>query len=132
MAGSGEKSEKATPQRLREARKRGEIASSPELAMSLVALVGLFALQAQGTVLKSPRWNVVTNPALESGAELCRPIRKTTPATMSTTTSAATPQTQVIRDLRRERAAALRLREPGAGSAAQPGRSVSSSCQAAA
>jgi flagellar biosynthetic protein FlhB len=48
VAGSGEKTEKATPQRLREARKRGEIASSPELAMALVALVSLFALQAQG------------------------------------------------------------------------------------
>src|SRR5579875_1337599 len=48
MAGSGEKTEKATPQRLREARKRGEIASSPEFAMALVGLAGLFALQAQG------------------------------------------------------------------------------------
>src|SRR5215472_17525291 len=95
-----------------------------------VALVT--AVQAMGTVLNSPCWNEVTNPALESGAASCRPIRNSTPATMTTTTSAATPQTQVIRDLRRERAAALRLREPGPGSAAQPGRSVSSSCQVAA
>src|SRR5215472_4173062 len=95
-----------------------------------VALVT--AVQALGTVLTSPRWNVVTNPALESGAVSWRPIRNSTPATMTTTTSAATPQTQVIRDLRRERAAALRLREPGPGSAAEPGPPVSSSCQVAA
>lgn len=48
MAEGGDKSEKATPQRLREARKRGDVASSPEFAMALVALVGLFALQSQG------------------------------------------------------------------------------------
>src|SRR6266566_1785607 len=95
-----------------------------------VALVT--AVQALGTVLNSPGWNVVTNPSLDTGAASWRPVRNSTPATMSTTASAAAPQTQVIRDLRRERAAALRLREPGPGSAAQPGRSVSSSCQVAA
>src|SRR6516225_7825262 len=95
-----------------------------------VALVT--AVQALGTVLNSPRWNEVTNPALELGAASCRPIRNSTPATMSTTTSAATPQTQVIRDRRRDRVAALRLREPGPGSTALPGRSVSSPCQVAA
>src|SRR6516164_8497213 len=95
-----------------------------------VALVT--AVQAPGTVLNSPRWNVVTNPPLETGAASCWPIRNSTLAMMSTTTSAATPQTQVIRDLRRERAAALRPRQPEPGSAAQPGRSVPSSSQAAA
>src|SRR6516225_7765808 len=79
-----------------------------------VALVT--AVQALGTVLNSPGWNVLTNPALESGAASCRPIRNSTPATMSTTTSAATPQTQVIRDLRRERpAAGSRPAQPRAG-----------------
>lgn len=43
-----EKTEKPTPQRLKEARKRGDIASSPELSGALVAIVSLFAFQQQG------------------------------------------------------------------------------------
>ena len=93
-----------------------------------VALVT--AVQESGTVLSSPCWNVVTNPSCEAGAAWWPPSMNSTPATMSTTASAATPQTQVIRDRRRERAAALRLREPGPGP--QPGSSRLSSCQEAA
>src|SRR5579884_2796240 len=43
-----EKTEKPTPQRLKEARKRGDIANSPEFSGGLVAIVSLFALQQQG------------------------------------------------------------------------------------
>src|SRR5262245_37367905 len=71
------------------------------------------AVQARGTVWSSPRWNVVTNPAPGFGAGCSPPSMTSTPATMSATAAAAPPQTQTMRDLRRERAAALRLRDPG-------------------
>src|SRR5690242_14232341 len=83
------------------------------------------AVQEFGTVLNSPRWNVVTKPLLDTGADWCPLSLTTTAATISTTATAAPAQTQVIRDLRRERAAALRLRDPGSQSS-RPG---ASSCQ---
>lgn len=43
-----DKTEKPTPQRLKEARKRGDIATSPELSGALLALISLFAFQQQG------------------------------------------------------------------------------------
>ncbi len=46
MAG-GEKTEKPTPQRLREARRRGDIASSPELTGALLAVIAVAVLQGQ-------------------------------------------------------------------------------------
>jgi flagellar biosynthetic protein FlhB len=49
MAGSGgEKTEKATPKRRDEARKKGQVAKSPDLSGALVLLVGLYALAAYG------------------------------------------------------------------------------------
>ena len=42
--GAGDKTEKATPKRLDEARKKGQIAKSPDLNGALVLLVGLFVL----------------------------------------------------------------------------------------
>ena len=46
-ASSGERTEKPTPQRLREMRKRGDIPTSPELISSGLALVALVALGVQ-------------------------------------------------------------------------------------
>jgi len=48
MASGGQKSEKATPKRLHDARKKGDVATSPELTAAVLALVSLFALQQQG------------------------------------------------------------------------------------
>jgi flagellar biosynthetic protein FlhB len=47
MAGQ-DKTEKATPQRLREARRSGDIPSSPELMAGLLAVAGLVVIQQQG------------------------------------------------------------------------------------
>src|SRR5690349_25124088 len=84
-----------------------------------VALVT--AVQEFGTVLNSPRWNVVTKPSWDTGAAWCAFSLTATAATISTTATAAPIQTQVIRDLRRDRAAALRLRGPGSQSRWAPG-----------
>src|SRR6185312_14349604 len=46
MAGEG-KTEKASPTKLREARERGDIPTSPEFTGAALALVALFALQSQ-------------------------------------------------------------------------------------
>src|SRR5665213_337008 len=46
MAGEG-KTEKASPTKLREARERGDIPTSPEFTSAALALVALFALQSQ-------------------------------------------------------------------------------------
>lgn len=43
-----DKTEKPTPQRLKEARKRGDIASSVELSGGLLAIISLFVFQQQG------------------------------------------------------------------------------------
>src|SRR5689334_267237 len=88
-------------------------------------VVAVTAVQEFGTVLSSPRWNVVTKPPWDTGAAWCPLSLTTTPATISTTATAAPAQTHVRRDLRRERAAALRLRDPGS----QPTWPGSSSCQ---
>src|SRR3954447_24803863 len=44
MAGGGEKTEKATPKRREEARKKGQVAKSPDLNGAVVLLSALFAL----------------------------------------------------------------------------------------
>src|SRR3954447_10388871 len=48
MAGGGEKTEKATPKRRQEARKKGQVAKSPDLNGAVVLLVSLFALSIWG------------------------------------------------------------------------------------
>lgn len=48
---SEDKSEKATPYRLREARKRGDIPTSPEITGAVIAVVSLLALQQEGAHL---------------------------------------------------------------------------------
>lgn len=45
---SSDKTEQATPHRLREARKRGDLPSSPEFSGAAVALVAIVSLQQQG------------------------------------------------------------------------------------
>ncbi len=47
-ASAGDKTEKATPQRLREARRRGETPTSPDFAGGALALIMLVVLQQQG------------------------------------------------------------------------------------
>ncbi len=47
-ASAGDKTEKATPQRLREARRRGETPTSPDFAGGALALIMLIVLQQQG------------------------------------------------------------------------------------
>src|SRR4051812_50081446 len=46
--GGGEKTEKATPKRREEARKKGQVAKSPDLNGAVVLLVSLFALSIWG------------------------------------------------------------------------------------
>ena len=46
--GGGEKTEKATPKRREEARKKGQVAKSPDLNGAVVLLAGLFALSIWG------------------------------------------------------------------------------------
>src|SRR3954471_17195251 len=48
MAGGGEKTEKPTPKRRAEARKKGQVAKSPDLNGAVVLLAGLFALSIWG------------------------------------------------------------------------------------
>lgn len=48
MAGE-DRTEQATPQRLREARKRGDIPTSPEITAAVLAVVSIYALQQQGS-----------------------------------------------------------------------------------
>lgn len=51
MAGAGDKTEKATPKRRQEARKKGQVARSADLNGAVVLLAGLFALGAFGPAL---------------------------------------------------------------------------------
>src|SRR5262244_448392 len=88
-------------------------------------VAGWTAVHALGTVLNSPGRSVVTNPAPELGAGLPPPSMTSTPATIRATATTAPPQIQRMRDLRRERAAALRLRDP-AGTGPWPGSGKSS------
>jgi flagellar biosynthetic protein FlhB len=48
MAGGGDKTEKATPKRRDEARKKGQVAKSPDLSGALVLIGGLIALSIWG------------------------------------------------------------------------------------
>ena len=53
MAGS-DKTEKATPKKREEARKKGQVAKSTDLNGAIVLLVGLFALAATGAGHRGP------------------------------------------------------------------------------
>src|SRR3954447_19854480 len=55
MAGGGEKTEKATPKRREEARKKGQVAKSPDLNGAVVLLSALFALSIWGPHI----WNEI-------------------------------------------------------------------------
>ena len=48
MAGGGDKTEKATPKRREEARKKGQIARSQDLSGAMVLIGGLIALTIWG------------------------------------------------------------------------------------
>jgi flagellar biosynthetic protein FlhB len=77
--GGGEKTEKATPKRREEARKKGQVAKSPDLNGAIVLLSSLFALsiwgphiwQEMGAAMRSTL-SMIATPEAASGAGLGR------------------------------------------------------------
>src|SRR3954452_22760971 len=74
--GGGEKTEKATPKRREEARKKGQVAKSPDLNGAIVLLTALFALsiwgphiwEQMGTSMKSTLAMIAQPQATRAGA----------------------------------------------------------------
>src|SRR5690348_2565030 len=71
--GAGDKTEKPTPKRLEEARKKGQVAKSQDVNSAIVLMASLFVLSSQGpkmaNTLKASMQNsleLISNPAVVS------------------------------------------------------------------
>src|SRR5437764_14099816 len=67
--GAGEKTEKPTPKRREEARKKGQVAKSPDLNGAIVLLTALFALSIWGPHI----WNQLGASMHDTLAMIARP-----------------------------------------------------------
>src|ERR1051325_7567071 len=67
MAEGGEKTEKPTPKRLKDARKKGQIARSKDLAMAAATVAGTFALARMGSHIVSALADRVTTDLAHFG-----------------------------------------------------------------